>query len=463
MAWLAVLITAPTISLLATQTNPPVALFINGPTNNRVNLVFLAEGYQTNQLAQFLVDATNAANSFLAVQPYAEYHSNFNAFAIGVSSINSGSTHPAEQITNKTYFNSSYDPVSDFLITIPNGVTGQGQDRVNGLLKTFFGTTNYFLPVVLVNDPSYPGGSDNSGTAAITDNSSASLNTIFIHETGHVLGNLGDEYSMPLYTNYPNVEEPNTTTNITNIKWSAWIPSGTPIPTPANNFNYLTTVGLFLGAHYQTNGWYRPWRACIMENQNNANGFCPVCQETLVLAIYGKMRPIDSYWPATNKIVTASAQPLNFSLSLVPPATHGLTVQWFTNTVSVPGATNSTFSLAPKQLGTGTQTNTISAVVWDNTPMVRTDPKNIRWQTNLWNVVTTLPTLLLDKAKWTTNANLFFRITGNSPDGVVVEGSTNFINWLPLQTNLFAGQTNYFYTNFGGGPPWRFFRAVTPP
>jgi hypothetical protein len=462
MAWTALLWLTSALPLLATQTNPPVTLFLNGPTNNRVNLVFLAEGYQTNQFGLFLADATNAANSFLAVEPYAEYASNFNAFAIAVSSTNSGSTHPYYGITNKTYFNTSYDPVSDYLITMPAAGSGQGQDRVNGLLKAYFGTTNNFLPVVLVNDLTQ-GGSDNSGTAAITDNSTGvngSLSTIFIHETGHVLGNLGDEYTTA-YPGYPDIEEPNTTTNFNSntIKWRAWIPSGTPIPTPSTSA-YADTVGLFVGAHYHTNGWYRPMLGCRMQNEYTPD-FCPVCQEALVLAIYTKSRPLDSFLPATNKIVTASAQIINFSLNLVTPASHPLTIQWCINGVAVPGATSAAFSLSPTQ--SGTQTNVIAAVVWDNTALVRNDPKNLLWQTNAWTLVTTLPTLRLDSTKWTTNNNFSFRVTGSSPDGVVVQGSTNLANWLPLQTNLFGGQTNFFYTNLATSLPWRFYRAITPP
>src|ERR1019366_1928609 len=100
-AWLIFLSLGQALQLWATVTNSPVTISTNGPMSNRINLVFLSEGYQTNQLTQFLADATNAANNFFAVEPYAEYVSNFNVFAIGVSSTNSGSTH-ARVITNKT-------------------------------------------------------------------------------------------------------------------------------------------------------------------------------------------------------------------------------------------------------------------------------------------------------------------------------------------------------------------------
>ena len=104
----------------------------NGPISNRLNLVILSEGYTANQLAQFLVDATNAVNVLLSHPPYQEYRNYVNAFAIKVASTESGSDHPYYGQYRDTYFNSTYDSVADYLITIPAGSTGQG--RVDALL-----------------------------------------------------------------------------------------------------------------------------------------------------------------------------------------------------------------------------------------------------------------------------------------------------------------------------------------
>ena len=67
-------------------------ILTNGPTSNRINIAVLSEGYQTNQLGKFLVDATNVVNNLLAASPYNEYRSYFNAFAISVASTNSSTT-----------------------------------------------------------------------------------------------------------------------------------------------------------------------------------------------------------------------------------------------------------------------------------------------------------------------------------------------------------------------------------
>ena len=143
-------------------------ILTNGPVSNRLNIVVLSEGYTTSQLAQFSVDATNAVKGLLSHPPYQEYRSYFNAYAIKVASTQSGSTHPADGITNNTYFNSIYDPAWDFLITIPpnwaDANYSHGQGKVDALLQTFM--PNCQLPVLLVNDSTY-GGSDGFYKTAI--------------------------------------------------------------------------------------------------------------------------------------------------------------------------------------------------------------------------------------------------------------------------------------------------------
>jgi hypothetical protein len=436
----------------------------NGPTTNRVNLVLFSEGYTSAQLGQFLIDATNAANFFLSVQPYAEYSNYFNVFAIATNSAHSGSTHliSTTYTNGYTYFNSTYDP-SDHIITIPpdpsDTTNSHGQGKIDSLLQLFLPSTNNDLPALLVNDP-IPGGSDNYGTTAITY-VNESGGTYLIHESGHTLGNLGDEYTTP-YPGFPNTEEPNTTTqtDLSMIKWNAWIPSGTPIPTPPTT-TYQNTVGLFEGAHYHTTGWYRPTLDSRMQSVQSGSGFGPINQEALVLAIYRKMRPLDARSPATNSLSVASAQILNFNLNLIQPATHTLNVQWRTNGVAVTGATNSAFNILPAQFGNGAQN--VEADVWDGTTFVRTDLKNLLKQTNIWNLNVSVPTMQIDSLKWQTNGNFAFRVTGSSPDGVSVQASTDLLQWIALQTNSLTNGP-FFFTNAGAiSFPKHFFRTVTPP
>ena len=434
-------------------------ILTNGPVSNRVNIAVLSESYTTNELTQFSLDATNAVNALLSHPPYQEYRSYFNAFAIKVASSQSGSSHPASGIYHNTYFNSTFDAISDYYITIPAGSTGQG--RVDALLQTFMPDCQ--LPILLVNDRTQ-GGSDGSDKTAIA--STAALSSEFLpaapgmltHEASHVLANLGDEYTTP-YPGFPNTEEPNTTqqTNRALIKWKAWIDTNTPVPTSESVGDGV--VGLFEGAHYHETNWYRPQLNCAMRSLGVP--FCAVCSEALVLAIYQQVRPVDGFSPASTNLSVTNSQAATFSLTLLQPSSHNLSVQWYTNNTTVAGATNPVFALLPQSLGNGT--NLVSAVVRDNTALVRTDPTNLLSQTVRWKLNVSIPQLRLDSARWLPGGKFAFRVVGNAPQGFSIWGATNLAGWIPLSTNsLVAGQ--FWYTNSSAATfPQRFYRAVTPP
>jgi hypothetical protein len=187
--------------------------------------------------------------------------------------------------------------------------------------------------------------------------------------------------------------------------------------------------------------------------------FCAVCSEALVLAIYQKTRPVDSISPVSTNLTVSTPQALTFSLTLLEPETHSLSVQWYTNSMALSGATNPDLTLSPTALGNGN--HTVSAVVRDNTPLVRNDPTSLLTQTVTWALNVNLAQLRLDSLLWLTGGRFVFRIVGNAPQGVIVQGSTNLLNWGALATNSFvAGQL--WYTNSSAGTsPRSFYRAVT--
>ncbi|MCL4785305.1 MAG: hypothetical protein KJ070_00725 [Verrucomicrobia bacterium] len=448
-------------SLLA-QTNFHT-LVTNGPAANRLNLVFLAEGYTSNQFNLFLTHATNTANILLSNSPFAEYRSHFNVFAIAVASAQSGSDRPVDGITRNTYFNSTYGngvTVREELISIPpnwtNGNHSQGQGKVDNLLQTFMPATD--LAIMLVNDLNL-GGSDGAGKVAITSIAPNSLSDIPVHESGHVLANLGDEYVTP-NPGYPDTEEPNTTreTNRALIKWNAWITPDTPIPTPPT-FDYQEVVGLFEGAHYNATGWYRPKLNCRMGSLGVP--FCEVCREALVLSFYRNVRLVDSFSPANTNLAISSPDLVQFALTTLQPIGHTLTVQWLTNGIPIATATNTTLTVSPDSLNNGL--NVIAAQISDPTPFVRTDPQDLLRQTVTWMVNVSLPAMELSAPRWLNSNQFAFRISGVAPQGFAIQTSTNLTDWASVATNfLVNGQ--FDYTNqAGANPSARLFRAVTPP
>jgi len=52
-----------------------------------------------------------------------------------------------------------------------------------------------------------------------------------------------------------------------------------------------------------------------------------------------------------------------------------------------------------------------------------------------------------------------FNVSGSSGQTLVVEGSTNLLQWLPLRTNTLGSGPFYFSDPGTAAFPWRFYRA----
>jgi hypothetical protein len=350
-----------------------LTLLTNGPTARRLNIVFLSEGYTTNDLSYFPTDAQVMLDRILSSPPMHNYSNYFNAFAIAVPSNQSGSDHytPTTVLVD-TYFNSRYDSSGiQRLITIDS----LGRSRANSLLAQF--VPEYDLVAIVVNDTQY-GGSGGSILISSINSFSAEIAT---HEMGHTFAGLGDEYSDAGST--PS-EKPNATTqtNLASIKWKLWIPSDMPIPTP-DDPTYYDIVGLFRGAMYSMD-YFRPKHDCKMRTLDVP--FCEVCSETLIKSVYNKVGMIEVFSPANNgTIPLTNGLTKIFSVTNLIPSTHSLLVQWFTNNVPVPGATSTVFSINGFELQPGVL-NPIRVDVRDPTTLVRSAPTNmmknsITWQT----------------------------------------------------------------------------------
>lgn len=446
-------------------------LVTNGPASNRLCLVFLSEGYTSSQTNLFLADCTNALHSYFGggaytgEEPFVEYTNYFNAYAVFTNSAQAGSDHPATATSNTTAFNSTYDAFYDYVITIPTN--GNGQGLVNGFITNStapWSNAVYRLPVMLVNEPFYAGGSGGATTIA---SSGGNFQAILVHESGHVLAGLGDEYeAVPFGTGidantFP--AEPNTTTNtvFANIPWKLWIDTNsTPIPTP-NDSLYFFDVGLFEGAHYSTNGWYRPRLNCRMRSVSTGVPFCEVCREALVKTFYSKVRSITAVSPTNAALTLATTQAVTFSVSLLQPLTHALSVQWQTNGVNVPNATNSSFIFNPASVTNGTYA--LRAIVHDDTAWVRNDPAGVLYATNTWNLTVAIPQLWLESPQTLAGGQFRFTVRGSAVTNFTIKASTNLTGWSSISTNaLSSGQFNF--TNGGlTNIPSRFYRAVAPP
>ncbi|RPJ61499.1 MAG: hypothetical protein EHM23_06690 [Acidobacteria bacterium] len=361
------------------------ALLETGLPSRRIDLVFLAEGYTQSELPTFRLHAAYVKDVLFSSEPFREYQNYFNAFAVSVSSSESGSDHPSLGMFRDTYFNSSYESYGlDHALTVPPNDRDpnieHGYGKAYHLLEQLL--PDWDVLVFLVNDPAFGGWGDARGVVCSAD---YFMGEVIAHELGHTLAGLGDEYS-DAFPNDPEPvrEEPNTTreTRREFIKWKAWIEDSTRIPTPSSAL-YENLVGLFQGARYQQQGWYRPKLRCRMNNWINL--FCEVCTEALVKSICLRTGTVDSFSPQVARLHLTSA-PVQLSVSPMSPAAHSLQTSWYIDGHRVAGPEDSRLALEISRASLGPGTHNVKVEVFDPTTMVRSDPEDLLKNEVIWEI-----------------------------------------------------------------------------
>ena len=298
-------------------------LLVTGPTERRVNIVFLAEGYRETEMATFEMDVLEVLDGLFAESPYREYQNFFNAYSVEVPSMQSGTDHPGTApdcppdmpvFHNNTYFNSTFDYGG-----IHRALVAKNSQAVYETLQD--NMPEWDVAFIVVNTEYYGG----TGGAFATFSMDPASSEIALHELGHSFAGLADEYDYGGMTPY---EGPNVTAETERelIKWRSWIVDATPIPTPEIE-TYSEVVGLFEGAVYQAIGWYRPKLDCKMKILGVP--FCEVCKEQTVNSIYDLLlTPLDGYEPELDSVTVMTDEVLQFMIDLVETVPNTIQTVW---------------------------------------------------------------------------------------------------------------------------------------
>jgi hypothetical protein len=248
----------------------------NGKSENKVDLVILAEGYTASEKEKFIADAKRVSGYLFEEEPFKSEKTNFNVKAVFSPSAESGTDIPGENIYKNTHYNSKF-----YTFDLPRYLTTSDMKTVYDAAAT----VPYDHIYVLVNTERYGGGGFYNFVSVCTSDNELTKE-VFVHEFGHGFAGLGDEYynSSVAYEDFYNLDvelwEPNITTLVDfDKKWKSMIEESTPIPTPRKD-KYKKTVGVYEGGGYMSKGIYSPYIDCRMKS-NVAGGFCPVCEESI--------------------------------------------------------------------------------------------------------------------------------------------------------------------------------------
>jgi IgA Peptidase M64 len=380
--WL--LLASLALSPVPARAEPATQIRIGGDPANRLDLVVLGDGYTAGEQAKFAADVATFVTTFFAQDPYKEYASYFNVYRIDAISAESGASHPERGVVRNTAFRAAYNcGGTQRLICVSLA-------SVNDVLARSLPPAQRDLAIVLVNDTEYGG----SGGAVAVGSINVSSVEIVLHEMGHSLGLLGDEY--PDGGTCDNTREPpfpNVTIAATRaaIKWGYWIDGATPIPTG------LTTAalpGLYEGAYFCPSGNFRPTYNSKMRTLGLP--FDQINSEQLIKRFYNFVSPIEAVDPPGSTLTLGSGEVQTFRITSPRPAGHALSVAWTVDGVAVAAGASFPFSAASVAAGA----HAVQAIAQDTTSAVRNDPGGATKDAHTWTVTTSggtaPPTFRLD-------------------------------------------------------------------
>lgn len=257
---------------------------VNGPSEHCVDIVLLPEGFAAGDREDFEKACTKWSNALFHYAPFSQYKQKFNIRAVWVPSPQSGVSIPGQGIWKETamkahfytFDSERYQMTEDF-------------QRVRDLAAN----APYDYVYILSNTDKYGGGGIYNFYGLSSTKHAASSEKVYVHEFGHQLLGLGDEYVEENNTTsdmyYPGVEpyEANLT-NLTHFdkKWKSMLPKGTVIPTPMDTIGSARDMskwklGVYEGGGYMSKGMYRPMPNCMMNIIHTIDEFCPVCQKAI--------------------------------------------------------------------------------------------------------------------------------------------------------------------------------------
>lgn len=260
-------------------------IHIGGKAENSLDILFIPDGYSKNDKDLMISDMKVFADHILNCHPFNDHKEKINIRAIEGYSEESGITDPNANVYKNSLLNCSFNTID--------------LDRYLMCLNLFkmhdiADDAPYDLIVLICNTEKYGGGGIYNFYCTV-NNKGVKSDYVIVHELGHLLAGLGDEYfssDVSVRDYYPEgIEpvEPNLTTLVAfEKKWKNMIEVETPIPTPDTK-QYNKVLGVYEGGGYVAKGVYRPWKDCTMK-EAIYNNFCPVCNKiiTEMLEYYSK-------------------------------------------------------------------------------------------------------------------------------------------------------------------------------
>ena len=316
----------------ARDAGPLIKLHEAGDPATKLDFLILGDGYTLAERGKFERDARKLVTTLFATSPFKERQGDINVWGLVPPAAESGVSRPSQGIYRRSPIGSTYDAFDSerYVLTFENKN-----------FRDVAANAPYEVTEILVNSATYGGGGIYGLYSTVAaDNAYAAY--VFVHEFGHHIAALADEYYTSDVAYLPAADrvepwEPNVTALLdpATLKWKDLVTPGTALPTPwpkeeferytkdiqtrrrairaanrpesemdalfreeerhdtslLNEGAHAHRVGAFEGANYEARGYYRPQADCIMFTRDNVP-FCAVCRRAIdqILDLYTKTR-----------------------------------------------------------------------------------------------------------------------------------------------------------------------------
>jgi hypothetical protein len=298
-----------------------IKLHESGDPATKLDLLILGDGYTAAERGKFERDARKLVTTLFETSPFRERQQDINIWGLVPPAAESGISRPSQKIYRRSPIGATYDAFDSerYVLTFENKA-----------FRDVAANAPYDAVEILVNSATYGGGGI-YGLYSTVAADSVWAPYIFVHEFGHHLAALADEYYTSDVAYLPAADrvepwEPNVTALLDpqNVKWQDLVTPGTPLPTtwPKEAFEkyskdiqqrrrqiraanrpeseidalfgeeqahetalldegpHAGRVGAFEGANYEARGFYRPQADCIMFTRDKVP-FCAVCRRAI--------------------------------------------------------------------------------------------------------------------------------------------------------------------------------------
>lgn len=259
------------------------------PDSSSFVITIMGDGFTESEQDIFLEKAQAAVNDIFGdessgiegIIPFNQFKDIFTVYAIEVVSNESGVSLDISQseygnvnlndyIVDNYFGSSFYHGQSQASVPIERALVVTKENKVEELKKP-----NSALEIVICNSSRY--GATGGSVAVVS--LSLSMSRTIVHEIGHTIAGLADEYYYPSDGDFSGREAPNMTqtNNLQQIKWKRFV-----------GVAGIGAVPLSHGVDRNENGfdnkadnWFKPSESCTMLNSNKP--FCLVCKYNMLL------------------------------------------------------------------------------------------------------------------------------------------------------------------------------------